>query len=66
MNFKPNLFKTIISFLVGLITFGYIAGRIKCDSPGGCTEAIWIEPLYYAIPAVIFIFVLWSLVQKKK
>jgi len=66
MNFKPNLLKTIVSILGGLIAYLYLAGGIKCDSPGGCVEATWIWPLYSAIPIMIFIFILLSLIQKKK
>jgi hypothetical protein len=66
MNFKFTLFKTIISILGGIIIFFYLAGGVKCDSPDGCIKAIWIYPLYSTIPIVIFIFILWSIFEKKK
>ncbi len=65
MNFKPTLLKTIVSILGGLIIYFYLAGGVKCDSPGGCVEAVWILPLYYTIPIIIFIYIIWSLIQKK-
>jgi len=66
MNFKLTKLKIIVSLIVGLITFFYCSGGIKCDSSNGCTEAIWIWPLYPSIFLVITILFLWGLVQKKK
>ena len=66
MNFKPTILKTVISISAGVAVHIYIAGSIICDSPDGCVQAVWTDPLYFAIPFVIIVYVLWSLFQKKK
>lgn len=66
MNFKPTKWKVIVSVLVGVIMYIYFAGGVKCDSPGGCIEAVWVIPLYYTILLIVIIYLIWSLIQKRK
>jgi len=65
MNFKPTLIKSISSLIIFLILYFYQAGAVKCDSPDGCFEAVWINPLYLAIISLIAVYIIWSLIQKK-
>ena len=75
MNFKPNLLKSIISFISGIITNFLLAGttRIQCMliEGGTCTQPTWIEHAFDPVPVAVSLFVIilvytvWSLIQKK-
>jgi hypothetical protein len=67
MNFKPTLWKSIVSigtgFLVNLIIFiifilnGY--GFVACIDGGSCPQpsllSLWFELMFHPVPIVIFI-----------
>jgi hypothetical protein len=65
MKFKPTLLKSLVSVIISLIIYLYQAGSIMCDSPGGCFEAVWINPLYLTIISLVVVYTIWSLIQKK-
>ena len=65
MNFKPTLWKTIVSIAIGVAWFTYDWGDFKCDSPGGCHQALY-NILIYAVIIIIILYVIWSLIQKNK
>ncbi len=75
MNFKPNILKTIISIIAGIITNFLLAGtvRIQCMlvEGGTCPQPTWIEHAFDPVPIVVSLFVIillyvvWSIIQKK-
>ncbi len=62
MNFKPTTLKVIISVLVGvLVSFAFT--QIIPQSPSPTAYSIdWLK----GILSVVVIYVVWSLIQKKK
>lgn len=76
MNFKPSLLKLIIS-LASSIFINYYLSRnymIQCLMPlqgGVCNQPTWLEhafdigPLSISVLTIIFVYVIWSLFQKK-
>lgn len=75
MNFKPTLWKSIISIIGGLPANYYLADMatfIVCDTAEDCSNLpTWIDysftpvPLLAAIITMIIIYSVWSLLQKK-
>mgnify|MGYP001579137498 CR=1 FL=1 len=74
MNFKPSLWKSIISIIGGVIV-GYsvdrlINNRIIAYDEGSMLPTTLLIPLgrmiLAFICAMIFIYLLWSLIQKKR
>lgn len=71
MNFKPTKSKTIGSIVV-LIIVTVIMGftNISCTQPIGtaetCIPNYMLSFLIFGIPALIIVYVVWSLVEKKK
>jgi len=65
MNFKPTLWKTLVSAIIGIIVFFYQSGYLKCDSPNGCTQVIFN---FFIESLIIFaiLYVIWSFFQKIK
>jgi Ni,Fe-hydrogenase I cytochrome b subunit len=68
MNFKFNLWKTIISIIAGLITGAYLGYTYRCI--GNCFGNLILQKLFFFVLGFliisILIYVLWSLIQKKK
>lgn len=76
MNFKPTLWKTIVSFLVGILVNYYLFKPFiicACSplNPCYCPQPTWInyafEPMAILFSLVSFglVYLIWSLVQKK-
>ncbi len=69
MNFKPTLWKTIVSLLV-LIIIDYILVRNFCFTMTlrrcNLTEMLNFTSLLISLGVAIVAYVIWSLFQKKK
>ncbi|VVB78700.1 Uncharacterised protein [uncultured archaeon] len=64
MNFKPTLLKIIVSIIVAIIGFIYLAGFVICygkiDSCNYLNESFWLVILFVGF------YVVYSLFQRKK
>ena len=69
MNFKPTLWKSIISIILGILLGSYLRS-IYYDfvrKPTNIDEAIPFWTLIiYIVFAAILIYIIWSFIQKKK
>jgi hypothetical protein len=76
MNFKPTLWKSIVSFLTFIIV-DFIIGNsavVQCLNQGGgyCPQPVWYSNLFDSGSLIVgltiglVIYIIWSLVQKKK
>ena len=69
MNFKPTLWKSIISIIGGIFIIPYLIGKLFIKKPTGL-EADTFSPLWtnilYIIIGVVLIYLIWSLIQKRK
>ena len=74
MDFKPTLWKTIGSIIVGLLLIiisTTIVDQSCYPKQGSSCPIFSIETFYYLlfyfyIPIIIVIYLIWSLIQKKK
>lgn len=74
MNFKPTLWKSIISLVIVLISDFFQANSIDCvPYPGAsCPPTLWkdfvFEPRIVIISLIIglIVYITWSLLQKRK
>ena len=70
MNFKPTLWKTIISMIGGIIGYININNReIREYNVNGLEyiiNATLMEQILFVIIPIILIYLIWSLFQKKK
>jgi len=62
MNFKPNIFKLILSLLVGVFVGCFRLLRIRTGIEFNSTVTF----ILFFLIGFILVYVLWSLVQKKK
>jgi hypothetical protein len=77
MNFKPALWKSIISILVFLGLDFYFANSFLCiglseDGTSSCANLLWyshildIQILIISLVAGIIVYFIWSLFQRRK
>jgi hypothetical protein len=75
MNFKPTLWKSILSVLLGILMNYLLAGttRVICTmiEGGTCPQPTWLEHAFdpvllgISIITIFLVYVVWSLIQKK-
>jgi len=74
MNFKPNLWKSIVSVASGVLVNYLIAGTVtlECNPAWTCPPPSWLEHAFDPVPIVIsigiigIVYLIWSFIQKKK
>jgi len=60
MNFRPTLWKVVLSIIIAIIVF--ILTPIPFCKPGGeCNSVLWPS-----LASLILTYVIWSLFQKRK
>ncbi len=65
MNFKPTLWKSIVSIVIGLAVWIYTEGGVTCG--GGVACPIFHEsPIIVGILIAVIIYIIWSLFQRGK
>jgi len=75
MNFKPTLWKGIISVILLIVLFelsyNFLGQRVEYFYPGGSptgkTAVIYVKPIYLLLSFVIalIVYIIWSLFEKK-
>ena len=76
MNFKPTLWKTIISLIVGILVDIYISSNTKalclmiegreCIQPNWYSNLLNPAALLISLIIIILIYLIWSYFQKRK
>ena len=75
VNFKPTLWKTIISLVGGFLIDIYLSSIVKIEcllaEGGSCPQSLWYEDIFNPVPLIMFvvttvlIYLIWSFIQKK-
>ncbi len=64
MNFKPTLWKSIVSVVVGVITWFLLYGTITCKMGVECNY-LNLSNMFFPFLSLVLIYVIWSLIQRK-
>ena len=64
MNFKPNIWKVILSLIIGWIAIPFLVGLI-IGSTTNITEVQESSSYIIAVIGILLTYTLWSLIQKK-
>lgn len=66
MNFKPTIWKTIVSIFVGIIAFVWHVNTnyVVCNIVGCLPAYDWEGSVISFIVSVVIVYVIWSLIQK--
>ncbi len=68
MNFKLTLLKTIISVIVFIMVDYILANGVTCLDAPCSTSKLMLTPILILVGLIggIIIYIIWSLIQKKK
>ncbi len=76
MNFKPNMWKIIVSILVIIIVDIFLSsstqGVCMMEMGGTCAQPFWYEHIFdsgavlVSLIVGLIVYVIWSLFEKKK
>ncbi len=68
MNFKPSLWKVVVSLLVGIVADYYISSKITCKMGVSCSiSQFMLNPINLALSLIplIIVYIIWSFFQRR-